>query len=152
MTPSEKCNLYNEASAFYELAECGRTHIQEKAFVESFIPYIVNMSFCAELYLKLLLIENGKTINEARKYGHDLYKLYLALTENQKALIYQAFKKPMIYSIEKELQEINNAFSDWRYLVLNKANNNRKKMQYHPFFIREFNEALDNLCKSILEV
>lgn len=45
MTLTEKRNLYNEASAIYELAECGRTHIQEKAFVESFIPYIVNMSF-----------------------------------------------------------------------------------------------------------
>ena len=150
MTPTEKRNLYNEALAFYELAECGRTRIPEKAFVESFVPYIVNMSFCAELYLKLLLIENGRTINEARKSGHNLYELYLNLTENQKAFIYQSFKRPIIYSVENELQAISNAFSDWRYLVLNKANNKHKKMQYHPFFIKEFNEVLSNLCQTIL--
>ena len=72
-------------------------HIQEKAFVESFIPYIVNMSFCAELYLKLLLIENGKSINEARKYGHDLYKLYMDLTDNQKVRKAESFPKSHIF-------------------------------------------------------
>lgn len=51
--------LYREALAFYELAECGREHIPERKFVEGYIPYIVNMTFCTELFLKLLLIENG---------------------------------------------------------------------------------------------
>ncbi len=152
MNLTEKQNLYNEALAFYELAECGRIHISEKANVESFIPYIVNMAFCAELYLKLLLIENGKSIDEAKRYSHNLYKLYMDLTDDQKEYIYQAFKRPLIYSIEKELQEINNAFPDWRYLVLNKANQNSKHMQFHPFFIKEFNEVLRDLCKNILNM
>ncbi len=68
MNLTEKRNLYNEALAFYEIAECGRLYIQEKTFVESLVPYIVNMTFCTELYLKLLLIENGKSIDEAKKY------------------------------------------------------------------------------------
>lgn len=150
MNLNEKRNLYNEAIAFYELAECGRLHIPEKANVESFIPYIVNMAFCAELYLKLLLIENGKSIDEVKKYSHNLYKLYMDLKDEQKEYIYQAFKRPMIYSIENELHEINNAFPDWRYLVLNKANENSKHMQFHPFFIKEFNEVLGSLCKTIV--
>ena len=62
MTIKEKQNLYNKAIAFYKLAECGRQYIAEQKYVESHIPYIVNMCFCTELFLKMLLLEQGKTI------------------------------------------------------------------------------------------
>lgn len=151
MNLADKLALYREAMAFYELAECGRENISEKKNVESLIPYIVNMSFCAELYFKLLLIENGKTITGVRKLGHNLYKLYDSLTVEQKERIYKSFKRPLIYSIENELQMINTAFQDWRYLVLNKANQDERCFQFKPFFIKELNEVLSHMCEEICE-
>lgn len=150
MTKIEKQNLYKEAIAFYELAECGRKNIPEQKHVESYIPYIVNMCFCTELFLKLLLIENDKSIDELRKISHNLHNLYDALSEDYKNTIYYSFKRPMIYSIEKELSEIQNAFVDWRYLVLDKANGSVKKLQVKPFFLKELNEILSDVCKNII--
>ena len=67
LTSQEKQKLYNEALAFYELAEYGRMHMPEQKHVESHIPYIINMTFCSELLLKFLLIEEGKNIEYLKK-------------------------------------------------------------------------------------
>ena len=151
MTQTEKRQLFNEAAAFYELAECGRLNIPEKKNVESFIPYIVNMTFAAELYLKLLLVDNGKSISDLVKLSHRLSDLYKALHPEQQDTIYHSFKMPLTYSIPNELESINTAFAEWRYLVLDKADSRRsKKLQFHPYFIKEFNEILDKMCQSIL--
>ena len=174
----EKINLYNEAVAFYEFAECGRKNIPEKKNVESHIPYIVNMSFATELFLKLLLIENGKTAGEVKKLSHHLYDLYDQLTDEQKDSIYNSFKQPMIYSIPDELQKANNAFILWRYLVIDKS---RRQTQRHPIghpfcrkpkalsgkqpkddgngpnaipicFLKELNEVLCSICQENLGI
>lgn len=149
MTDKEKNNLYKEAHSFYVFAKCGQENIPEENFVESSIPFIVNMSLACELYLKLILINNGKTIDDVKKQSHNLYDLYSLLTNAQKNDIYNAFKKPMIYSIEKELKEINSSFADWRYLVLDKANGKQNKIQYKPYFVKELVEILDKICADI---
>jgi hypothetical protein len=147
LTLIEKRNLYNEAIAFFELAECGRKYIPEQKHIESHIPYIVNMTFCTELLLKLLLIEKGKNIKEVEKLSHNIKLLYNELSLEIKELIYHSFKRPLIYKIEEELEQLNKAFVDWRYLVLNKAKGDTKKLQIHPYFLKEFNEILINICK-----
>ena len=149
MQNKEKQALFREANAFYELAEHGRKNISEQKFIESYIPYIVNMSFASELYLKLLLIHNGQTIHCLKKLGHNLHSLYNELEQSQKDKIYESFKRPLVYNINAELEQINTAFQDWRYLVLNKANNISTHLQYKPFFIKEFNEILQNMCEDI---
>ena len=151
MNKIEKQNLYKEATVFYELAECGRNNIPEKENVESYIPYIVNMSFATELYFKLLLINNGKTIDKVKVLNHNLYDLYNELEEKQKDKIYEMFKRPIIYSIPNELNKIATAFPDWRYLVLNKANQKNKKLQFSPYFIKELNEILRDICNDIIK-
>lgn len=151
MNKIEKQNLYKEAKSFYELAECGRKNIPEKKYVESYIPYIVNMSFATELYLKLILINNGKTIDEVKVLNHNLYNLYNELDEEQKNKIYEMFKRPITYSIPNELNKISTAFPDWRYLVLNKASQKNKKLQFSPYFIKELNEILGDICKNIIK-
>ena len=151
MNNLEKQNLYTEANAFYELAECGRKNIPEAKSVETCIPYIVNMTFAIELYLKLLLANNGKTIDELKNIGHNLYFLYNALEDTQKKEIYQKFKRPLIYKIPDEIYSISSAFLDWRYLVLNKANHNNKKLCVKPFFIKELAEVLSVMCKTVLK-
>lgn len=150
MDKNQKEKLYKEATAFYELAEYGRLNIPEKKNVESFIPYIVNMTFAVELYLKLLLIDNGNSIDAVKKIGHELSALYETLTQSQKDVIYQSFKRPFIYSIPVELQKINTAFVDWRYLVLNNANGSRKKLKVTPYFLKEFSDILSAMCTEIL--
>lgn len=150
MNKFEKQNLYTEANAFYELAECGRKNIPEAKPIETHIPYIVNMTFAIELFLKLLLVNNGKTIDELKTIGHNLYSLYNALEENQKQEIYQNFKRPLIYKISEEISSISSAFLDWRYLVLNKANHKSKKLRVKPFFIKELAEILRTMCQTTL--
>lgn len=152
MKLEEKRALYREAMAFYELAECGRIHVPERQFVENYIPYIVNMTFCTELFLKLLLVHNGKTIDKVRKIGHNLYGLYESLTQPQKDEIYSLFKRPMIYSIPEEIKNISDAFTEWRYLVLNKANSQFEKILFKPCFIRELNEVLEKIGRNILNM
>ena len=178
MTRHEKLNLYNEAIAFYEIAECGRINIPEKKNVESYIPYIVNMSFATELFLKLLLIENGKTIEDVVKLSHGLSNLYEELTDGQKEAIHKSFKQPMVYSIPNELTRANTAFVRWRYLVLDKANGKKEApCPVHPFceepkalsgkpikdtargpnafpifFFKELNEVLGSMCRENLRI
>ena len=147
LTLAEKRNLFNEAVAFYQLAECGRIQIPEKKHAESYSPYIVNMSFCAELFLKLLLIENGKTIADVESYSHNLHTLYNQLPPHIKDMIYSSFKRPMIYKIDDELESIKKAFVDWRYLVLNKAKGDTKHLQVKPYFLKELNEVLCDICR-----
>lgn len=142
LSKEQKHNLHNEAMAFYELAECGQKYIPEQKHIESYIPYIVNMTFCAELLLKLLLISEGKSVEEAENLSHNLKRLYNKLSPEAKGQIYSSFKRPMIYNIDEELDQIKKAFVDWRYLVLEKAKGNHKKMQVHPLFLKEFNEIL----------
>lgn len=152
MNKIEKRNLFREAKAFFELAECGRMNIPEKAYVESYIPYIVNMAFCTELYMKLLLIEAGKDISEMKKkeYSHNLHGMYIELAQEQKDRIYQLFKKPLVYSIDAELQKMNTAFMDWRYIVLDKASGREKHFQFSPYFVKELNEILEKICVELL--
>ena len=148
LTNKEKHNLYNEAIAFYELAECGRQNIPEKNHVESHIPYIVNMAFCTELLLKFLLVEEGKSIEDVIKLSHNLKSLYDALLPQTKEHIYLSFKRPMIFDIDTELERTKKAFVDWRYLVLDKLNGHNKHIQVAPYFLKEFNEILISICKS----
>ena len=125
-----------KAMVFYELAECGQKHISEQKHIESYIPYIVNMTFCAELLLKLLLISEGKSVEEAENLSHNLKLLYNKLSPEAKGQIYSSFKRPMIYNIDEELDQIKKAFVDWRYLVLEKAKGNHKKCKYIHCFLR----------------
>lgn len=182
MTIDEKQKLYNEAIAFYQLAECGRQHIAEQKHVESHIPYIVNMCFCTELFLKMLLLEQGKTISFLKNTKHNLLKLYGALSDECKGEIYACYLKQnriMIYNIEEELEKSKNAFVQWRYLVLDKVGESPtkrkrlnfqdwlkakettnksindcdsepkspKSLQFSPFFFKELNEFLIEICK-----
>lgn len=174
----EQINLYREALAFYEIAECGRINIPEKKNVESYIPYIVNMSFATELFLKLLLIQNGKSIDEVVTLGHHLSNLYGKLTEEQKNTIQKSFKQPMVYSVANELTRADSAFVRWRYLVMDKANGKTEPpCPTHPFaqkadvlsgkqtkdsargpnafpiyFFKELNEVLARICGHILGI
>ena len=174
----EKIKLYREALAFYEIAECGRINIPEKKNVESFVPYIVNMSFATELFLKLLLIENGKSIDDVVKLSHHLAKLYGELTEIQKDTIQSSFKQPMVYSVAKELTRADSAFVRWRYAVMDKANGKieascptysfgekpealsgkqikdtaRGPNAFPVYFFKELNEVLSQMCASMLGI
>ena len=172
----QKQKLYNEALAFYELAECGRMHIPEQKHVESHIPYIVNMTFCAELLLKFLLVEEGMNLEYLIKIGHDLKALHKKLRPETKELIYSSFKRPLIYNINNELSRAKNAFVKWRYLVLDKIDASEGthkdgripfekwihlksreqkrmikqqsgRMQISPVFLKEFNEVLLKICR-----
>ena len=177
---TKKQKLYNEAVAFYELAECGRKNIPEQKYVESHIPYIVNMTFCSELLLKFLLLEEGKSTKDTYALKHNLMSLYDNLSLSTKEQIYHSFKRPLVYDINNELNKAKDAFVHWRYLVLDKINQSNEETQEYrripfnewlqltpsekekytemqnkrnriaPFFLKEFNEILLDICRNHL--
>lgn len=150
MKNNEYVNLYREAYSFFESAKNIKKYTKEKKYVESYIPYIVNISFACELYLKLILVYNKISISELKKKSHSLKKLYNLLTKEQKNRIYQSFKRPLIYNIEEEIDNIDMAFKDWRYIVLDRANYIYKTKLFKYYFALEFTDILDTICREIV--
>ena len=108
------------------------------------------MSFCSELLLKMLLLEDGKCIGEVEKLSHNLKSLYNALNVEKKKMICEAFARPLIYNIEEEIEQVKKAFVEWRYLVLDKSKGNIKKLVVKPLFLKELNEVLLDICKNLI--
>jgi len=138
----QKQNLYNEAIAFYDLAELGRKYSPEQKHIESHIPYIVNMVFCIELLLKLLLVDQGEKIKDIERKRHDVEALYNLLSDKTKQTIKETLypretdktHPPFPYKLDLELQRTKNAFVKWRYLVLDKIHyGTNEKDQRIPF-------------------
>jgi len=101
-------SIFNSAESFYlgakiilKSAEKQMIDPQSTTFQLPILPYITNMSFSLELYLKCLLeIEN---INRPRT--HEIAILYNKLSNNV----------PRYREFEDSLEEISNAFEEWRY-------------------------------------
>ena len=141
-------DLYREAHAFLKLSKDALKNPTE--YVEGYIPYITNISFACELYLKLILLYNGYTIDDLVKISHSLYDLYTALTQLQKDTIYNYFRKPLVYKIDEEIKRMDTAFKDWRYLVMDKANSKCKANRFSDNFALELVEILDTISNEIV--
>lgn len=141
-------DLYREAYAFFKLSKNALENQTE--YVEGNIPYITNISFACELYLKLILLHNGYSIDDLVKISHSLYSLYNALTQSQKDEIYNTFRRPLVYKIDYEIQRMDTAFKDWRYLVLDKANSKCKANNFADYFALELVGILDGMAKKIV--
>ena len=78
------------------------------------IPATVNIAFCCELYLKELCTKESKNINRI----HHIKELYNMLSMKRKHEIREAAN---IYNFEGFLDEIDNAFVEWRYAYENQG-------------------------------
>lgn len=76
-------------------------------------PFVVNMAFACELYIKAILIYNSN--NDKIEKSHDLKKLFETLPADAQSKIKTIFSEKSDGDLETILPEINTAFVDWRY-------------------------------------
>lgn len=111
------------------------------------IPDIANSAFACEVFIKSLLIWNGMSIEEVKKYGHGLKRLWDALllvdeeiANHVKLSVLCIYSHPSDAFFEKAISDISNAFYEWRYIY--EGNGEKVNLQ----FLRLFRDALREVC------
>lgn len=88
-------------------------------------PAAMNYSFSAELYLKYILIKEGKT-----KKGHNIKFLFHELSKESQEHIKKTINLPP-FLFDKLLELNSNVFTEWRYLY--EGNKGNLQVDF-PFF------------------
>lgn len=88
---------------------------EEQRRFPTWAPTIVNSAFALELYLKCLLLIDGKTSR-----GHKLATLYSQLSQSRRQQIHDGFEKTKpkdcaTFTVVQILLVANKAFEMWRY-------------------------------------
>jgi len=116
MTKNKSKEIFNAAKSFYSgakvILESAQSNMRDqtiKTFHFPILPCITNMVFSLELFIKCLLVVEGKN----PRHIHNIYKLYEELSEKTKNSLF--IKASERKEGESLLQEIANAFEDWRY-------------------------------------
>lgn len=123
MNEGLQTNIIETANDFYEaFKRCNKEkNFRKENGVEIAdvvnIPAIVNGCFACELYFKTLLKRYSKK-------EHNLYKLFCCLRKKEKELIktklgnliQDSIFQYRKFTFEEILQDIGNAFVDWRYI------------------------------------
>lgn len=112
--PDDSGEIYFYAVSFLETAEMLKQRLQTGKFS---VPYIVNITFAAELFLKTIIVAQGDEPS-----GHNLYDLYNKITDQQiKARICAAC--PVMkgsggvdIAFEDMLKNVSESFEYWRYI------------------------------------
>ena len=82
----------------------------EKDDYHWFVPYIVNLTFACELFLKSLISDGDSEVR-----GHNLSELFCHLDEATKSQILHSASFDGDEQFIQKLQEISNGFCEWRY-------------------------------------
>ena len=115
MSKIDPKSIFNSAESFYRgakiiLESAGKQMFDPNSttFQLPILPCITNMAFSLELYLKCLFAIENVNIKRTHKI-YDLYKLSKK-TKSEIAKNILEYKE-----FEKNLEEISNAFEEWRY-------------------------------------
>ena len=106
-----------EANGFLETAEwCVKDLIGMPERMK--YPFVVNISFACELFLKVIMIHESGTSSFCK--GHDLKELYYALSPMTQEIIREEYENKGIISlrgssIDVFLDACRNDFENWRY-------------------------------------
>jgi hypothetical protein len=113
-------------------------------------PFVVNAAFAVELYLKTIGVVRDQALR-----GHDLLTLFDALGADAKASIGDHFSKckhqcgiDSIEGFRVALDELRNAFVEWRYLY--EQPERRLKITFAPLIF--VLEVLHETCRSYMTI
>ncbi len=106
-------------------------------------PFVVNMAFACELYIKAILIY--KSNNNKIEKSHDLKKLFETLPIDVQSNIKTIFSEKSDGDLEIILPEINTAFVDWRYAYEKNVSANLSDIQKFAESLKEY--ANENIQK-----
>lgn len=111
-------------------------------------PFVVNSTFCIEIYLKTLHRLQGNSVK-----GHSLAELYDSLSDEHKNMISGAanryssqFSLSMPVQFIDFITDLNNCFVDWRYIY---EKNRTKEVRIEPtlFMIKVLHEVCHHALK-----
>lgn len=152
--------MFRHACAFSDCADfANEKFCHETADIERYtIPSIVNSAFACEVYLKALLLYHGipyKKLLKSKKW-HETKELYGVLPDNLKDRIRLTvmnnyggiWEDAFGYDL---LDNISNAFLDWRYIYEGKETRNGKRIKRASHhidisFLTVFRNTLREAC------
>ena len=139
--------MFRHACAFAECADMAEAKFRhDTADIEWYTtPAIVNSAFACEVYLKaILLFFDNELIR-----GHELSVLYDKLPERVKEFIKPTVLNSCVTWTDifglNQLDEISNAFYDWRY-VYEYLGKTRASISIDRSFLKAFRDALREAC------
>ena len=104
----------DEATAFLNVAKLCTDDISGFLLGKMY-PFVVNVSFSCELFIKAIMIKQSPT--QEFSQGHDLGQLFNTLDDKDKAAIRSAYKEKCSKPLDELLDESSKAFKDWRYAL-----------------------------------
>ena len=111
-------------------------------------PYVVNMSFACEVYMKAIMIHFSET-NEFHT-GHRLRELFDELDFEAQKSVREAFEQeltPWSQKLESFLAEHNNIFMDFRYPF---QNTDKEGLSVHLTDLGTFANCLKCYCHDLM--
>ncbi len=145
----DACRMFKHACAFVGCAQfCEKEPWNvEKRLPNYTIADIVNSVFACEVFIKALLLNSGKTIEEIKKEKHGiegLWKLLRAVNpaistdiENRVISIFQSKDSDFF---NNAMSTISDAFVKWRYIYEGHG------ATIHLNFLRIFREVMREVC------
>ena len=109
--------------------------------LEYLVPYVVNLSFACEVYLKAIFIHS----NLDYKRIHKLDELFYGLKDNVQTAIkseFEEYLKPYGRNLDEFLTNYNNIFQDFRYSFEEKTD----RLSIHSTCLGAFAHSLKNYC------
>lgn len=134
------------AEGYYRTAKLIRSNITDlfEFSIKFSGPYVINMAFACELYLKGLLKHSKISYPCNSAKGHDLFVLYVSLPEADRFAVESNYHADL--SLVDFLQSQKSIFSNRRYPFENKEINCSNPLYFKP--LEEFTEALAKHCTS----
>ncbi len=139
--------MYDTACGFAACADYALEKISGKIVPNLGTASLVNTAFACELFLKALLLYT----NSKNPRGHKLKTLFEKLPNKYQTLVEtEVFRRcggqvKTIWGVP-HLDELSNAFSEWRYWFEDKRNTMRGEIGY----LNNFREVLKELCAEVM--
>ena len=108
-------NIFNQANGFLKLID-GSNFIALDPMYQN--PFYINCLFCCELYLKALLILDGKSEEYLSKKGHKLLNLFNSLKKEDQEQLKEILQIEIGEDVITYLDKINNDFVKMRYVYV----------------------------------
>lgn len=141
-------NMYTTARQFRNaIASDELLNFGKKGFINKIFPFVVNKTFSCEVYLKMIIKNNGDTYENVHNLL-DLYRLSKIQSDFESSVMENVKKFKIDYNLEqlnKDLENLSSAFVKWRYIY-----------EYSDLCVSKgvlniFNDYLDNYCKKIIK-
>lgn len=145
----DACRMFKHACAFVGCAQfCEREPWNiEKRLPDYTVADIVNSAFACEVFIKAILLYNGKTIEEIKRARHGIQGLWeLLKTENPdvstdiETRVINIFESTDPDFFNTAMSTISDAFVTWRYIY------EVHRATIHINFLRIFREVMREVC------